>query len=121
MLSDYASSWKDQMRAGAARTARAVVRRTAHGSTAWGARPDSENEMYQPQDGGVDMDVRSRVAEISAHLSRTGIIEPEDARITGTTRSLMRRLMGLNVIGRKTPQTAASQLSLIPRKEVQVA
>lgn len=120
MLSDYASSWKNQMRAGAARTARVVMRRTAHGSTAWGTRLESDNEMYQPQDGGINLDPRSRVAEITAHLGRAGFIEPEDARITGTTRSLMRRLMGLN-IGRKTPQIATPQRSLMIRKEVQVA
>jgi hypothetical protein len=120
MLSDYASSLKNQMRAGVVRTARVVMRRTAHGGTAWGARPDSDTEMYQPQDGGIDLDARSRVTEISAQLNRTSFIEPEDARITGTTRSLMRRLMGLNV-GRKTPQTVAPQHSLMVRKEVQVA
>ena len=119
MLSDYASSWKSQMRAGAARTARMVMRRTVHGGTAW-VRPDSDTEMYQPQDGGTDLDTRSRVTEISAQLNRTGFIEPEDARITGTTRSLMRRLMCLNV-GRKTPQAAVPQRSLMVRKEVQVA
>jgi hypothetical protein len=120
MLSDYASSWKNQMRSGIAQTARVGTRRTAHGGTAWGARPESE--MRQPQDGGKDLDVRSRVAEISAHLNRTGFIEPEDARITGTTRSLMRRLMGLNVIGRMAQKAAAVPLrSLIVRKEPQVA
>lgn len=120
MLSDYASSWKNQMQAAGVRIPRVAVRRNAHGGTAWGARP--EEELRQPQDGGAELDVRSRVAEISAHLSRTGFIEPEDARITGTTRSLMRRLMGLNVISRMAQKAAAAPLrSLMVHKEPRVA
>ena len=119
MLSDYASSWKKQPRVDRAETVHANTRRTAHGGTAWGARP--ENEMKQPQDGGADLDVRSRLAEISAHPNRLGFIEPEDARITGTTRSLMRRLMGLNVLSRKAQKAAAPLRSLLARKEPQAA
>jgi hypothetical protein len=120
MLSDYASSWKNQMRASKAANEREITRRTAHGGSAWGARP--EVAMRQPQDGGLDLDGRSRIAEISAHLTRTNLIEPEDARLTGSTRSLMRRLMGLNVIGRMAQKAAvAPRLLLTPRKEVQVA
>ena len=123
MISDRASScWKNQknqMRVLGATEVRVGPRRAAHGGTAWGARP--EDEQRQPQDGGIDMDVRSRVSEISAHLNRTNFIEPEDARITGTTRSLMRRLMGLN-IGRKAQKAATAPLrSLMVRKEPQVA
>jgi hypothetical protein len=116
MLSDYASSWKRQMRFAATRES---ARRAAHGGTALGQRP--EVELRQPQDGGMDQDVRSRVAEISAHLNRTGLIEPEDARLTGTTRSLMRRLMGLNMIGRSAQKAAAPLRSLMTRKEPRVA
>lgn len=119
MLSDFASSWKNRMRADQTQFVRVNPRRTAHGGTAWGARP--EIDMRQPQDGGLDMDVRSRVAEISAHLNRMGFVEPEDARITGTTRSLMRRLMGLNVLSRKTQRAAAPTRSLLARKEPRVA
>jgi len=120
MLSDYGSSWKNQMQVDETSTGRMGTRRTAHGSTAWGARP--EMEMRQPQDGAAGPDARARVAEITAHLNRNGFIEPEDARITGTTRSLMRRLMGLNVIGRKAQLAAAAPLrALMVRKEPQVA
>jgi hypothetical protein len=77
--------------------------------------------MRQPQDGGLDLDGRSRVAEISQRLGRTGFIEPEDARLTGTTRSLMRRLMGLNVIERMAQKATTPRLSLMVRKDVQVA
>jgi hypothetical protein len=122
MLSDYASSWKsqkNQMPAGEMQTGRLATRRTAHGGTAWGARP--ECELRQPQDGGFELEVRSRVAEITAHLSRNGFVEPEDARLTGTTRSLMRRLMGLNVLSRKAQRAAAPLRSLLVRKQPQVA
>jgi hypothetical protein len=34
--------------------------------------------------------------------------EPEDARITGTTRSLFRRLLALNLSGRATSPSTAS-------------
>jgi hypothetical protein len=127
MLNDSVSSLnlnsksqKNKIRALGTVEVRVGPRRAVHGGTAWGARP--EDELRQPQDGGVDMDVRSRVAEISAHLNRTNFIEPEDARITGTTRSLMRRLMGLNVIGRMAQKASAAPLrSLMVRKEPQVA
>ena len=119
MQTDYASSWKNQMRTDLVWTSRSITRRTAHGGTAWGARP--ETEMRQPQDGGFDLDTRSRVAEISAHLNRAGFMEPEDARLTGTTRSLMRRIMGLNVLSRKSQMAAAPLRSLLARKEPQAA
>jgi hypothetical protein len=116
MLGDYASSWKSQMRFAATRES---ARRTAQGGTMLGTQ--SETEMHQPQDGSMDPDARSRVAEISAHLNRSGLIEPEDARLTGTTRSLMRRLMGLNVISRSAQKAAAPLRGLIARKEPRVA
>jgi len=119
MLSNYTSSWTNPMRAGGTPSGRGSTRRTAHGGTAWGARP--EIDMRQPQDGGLDLDARSRVAEISAHLSRTSFVEPEDARLTGTTRSLMRRLMGLNVLSRSAQKAAAPLRGLLARKEPQVA
>jgi len=103
----------------ATQPARLGPRRTVHGGTAWGGGPKAA--MRQPQDGGFELDVRSRVAEISAHLNRTSFIEPEDARITGTTRSLMRRLMGLNVVGRKAQKAAVPLSSLLARKQPQVA
>lgn len=119
MFNDYASSWKNSIQAGGTQAGRVGPRRTVHGGTAWGAR--SENDMRQPQDGGLDLDVRSRVAEISAHLNRMNFVEPEDARITGTTRSLMRRLTGLNVLSRKAQKAAVPLSSLLARKQPQVA
>jgi hypothetical protein len=119
MLTNYASSGKNPAQAGGAQSMRGWARRTSHGGTAWGARPDVE--MRQPQDGDGQVDVRSRVAEITTHLNRAGLLEPEDARITGSTRSLMRRLMGLNVLSRKAQQAALPLRSLLGRKEPQVA
>ena len=53
-----------------------------------------EVKLYQPQDGATD--TRSRVADIASRMRKMAG-EPEDARLTGGTRSLMRRLSGLNV------------------------
>ena len=119
MISSYASSWTESMQGSTTPVARNFARRTAHGGTAWGARP--EIEMRQPQDGGLDLDTRSRVAQITAHLNRTSFQEPEDARITGTTRSLMRRLMGLNVLSRKAQKAATPLHGLLAHKQPQVA
>jgi len=119
MLSDYATSWKNKVLASGRAAVRIGPKRGVHGGTPWGTRP--ENEMRQPQDGGADLDVRSRVAEINSKLNRTGLIEPEDARITGTTRSLMRRLMGLNIIAPKPVKPASSRRSLMVREPARVA
>lgn len=49
---------------------------------------------YQPQDG---CDIRGTDFEV-AEKQQPILGEPEDARITGGTRSLMRRLSGLNTV-----------------------
>jgi len=72
--------------------ARETSHRTEHGGTAWTSL--GEVKLYQPQDGAADP--RSRVADIASRM-RKMVGEPEDARLTGGTRSLMRRLSGLNV------------------------
>jgi hypothetical protein len=76
--------------------ARETSHRTGHGGTAWASASTSigEVKLYQPQDGAADP--RSRVADIASRM-RKMVGEPEDARLTGGTRSLMRRLSGLNV------------------------
>jgi hypothetical protein len=68
--------------------------RTGHGGTAWAPASLGEVKLYQPQDGAADS--RSRVADIASRMRKMAG-EPEDARLTGGTRSLMRRLSGLNV------------------------
>jgi hypothetical protein len=74
--------------------AREVSHRTGHGGTAWAPASPGEVKLYQPQDGAADPG--NRVADIASRMPKMAG-EPEDARLTGGTRSLMRRLSGLNV------------------------
>jgi len=56
-------------------------------------------EMGQPQDGAIGLDI-ARASGQPKHLGANAVCdlrEPEDARLTGGTRSLMRRVLGLNV------------------------
>ena len=57
-------------------------------TAAFSSRP--AEELGQPQDG-------ARFDDASASAAGIGSREPEDARLTGGTRSLMRRVLGLNV------------------------
>jgi hypothetical protein len=79
-----------------------TTRRETHG-TAW-SLPFAELMLFQPQDGAVDS--RTRLANIKSHQHSDILNEPEDARLTGGTRSLTRRLLGLNVVTtyRKGPE-----------------
>lgn len=77
------------------------VRRNNHGGFAWAAADRAEH-LHQPQDGAQE-----RKTVYTAHSKKTLPREPEDARLTGGTRSLMRRVMGLNVTApRKSPVKA---------------
>ena len=80
-----------------------TTRRDTHGGTAW-SLPFVEFMLFQPQDGAVDS--RTRLANIRSHQHSDALNEPEDARLTGGTRSLTRRLLGLNVVAtyRKRPE-----------------
>ena len=71
--------------------------RTAHGGAAWVVAA-AANIHYQPQDGAPDprIALRSQITDIASRLRSAFSGEPEDARITGTTRSLSRRVSGLN-------------------------
>jgi len=84
-----------------------AFRRNGHGGTPW----SRTLEMSQPQDQDDLVGAQMRITEISARLHRglvetTGVVlnEPEDAHITGGTRSLTRRLTGLNVLPRTEPK-----------------
>jgi hypothetical protein len=44
------------------------------------------------------VDTRTRLANIRSHQHSDVLHEAEDARLTGGTRSLDRRLLGLNVV-----------------------
>lgn len=77
-------------------TERSKSKRIAHGGGAW-SLPDPEGRLRQPQDGAR----LSGAEEQNARVGRSPMSEPEDAGITGGTRSLMRRVMGLNVTARQ--------------------
>jgi hypothetical protein len=65
-------------------------KRVGHGGVAWTASAKAE-ALHQPQDGAQEN------GTLYTAMSRMALREPEDARLTGGTRSLMRRVMGLNV------------------------
>jgi hypothetical protein len=83
-----------------------VARRVGHGGSAWA----TNSRLVQPQDGSSDgRDTPSRITDISTRLQLGAVdgpalMEPEDARFTGGTRSLVRRLLGLNI----TPRTISA-------------
>jgi hypothetical protein len=72
-----------------------MPRRPLNGATAAVENRESVN-LYQPQDGATAQ--RRRVTDIASRLLKLSAGEPEDARLTGGTRSLMRRLSGLNLV-----------------------
>lgn len=91
------------------------TRHGKHGGTAWSV-PFSERSLCQPQDGAAER--RKSLAIINSHLLTNLLNEPEDARLTGGTRSLTRRLLGLNVTA-KYPCTRVEEITeSITRTEV---
>jgi hypothetical protein len=70
------------------------MHRVAHGSTAWAVTAAADVNLHQPQDGVLAQ--RRRVTDIASRIRKV-VGEPDDARLTGGTRSLMRRLSGLNI------------------------
>lgn len=95
--------------------ARESSHRTGHGGTAWAPASLGEVKLYQPQDGAGP---RSIVADIASRMRKMAG-EPEDARLTGGTRSLMRRLSGLNV-GMEMVRRAKPALAKPVLKNVQL-
>ncbi len=65
-------------------------KRNGHGGSAWTATAKGVT-LHQPQDGAQE------TGTLLTARTRMALREPEDARLTGGTRSLMRRVMGLNV------------------------
>ena len=105
---------------------RTTARRTGHGATAWA----QDSQLLQPQDGANDSreagDGRGRVMQIGSRLPRpkaVAMVEPEDAGITGGTRSLVRRLLGLNIPTPRIPATpkAKTPSRVALAKQAQVA
>jgi hypothetical protein len=68
-----------------------AARRVGQGHSAW-SLPRGLNVLRQPQDGAPAVVLNSLAA-----TQRNVLSEPDDARLTGGTRSLSRRLLGLNV------------------------
>ncbi len=82
-------------------------KRNGHGGSAWTATARADN-LHQPQDGAQE------TGTLLTARTRMSLREPEDARLTGGTRSLMRRVMGLNVTAlagmrKAQPRPAASK------------
>jgi len=80
-----------------------------HGGLAW-SQPLGEKVMRQPQDGAADS--KRRMTMMASTFSTSALNEPDDARLTGGTRSLARRLLGLNVLAeyRKGPEKVAAKI-----------
>ena len=81
-------------------------KRNGHGGTAWTAT--AKADLHQPQDGAQE------TGTMNPSRARLTPREPEDARLTGGTRSLMRRVMGLNVTA--LPETRKAQPRPVPSK-----
>ena len=79
-------------------------KRVGHGGVAWTASANADS-LHQPQDGAQE------TGTLYTAMSRMALREPEDARLTGGTRSLMRRVMGLNV----TALATATARKALPR------
>ena len=89
-----------------------IPRRVNHGGAPWLRRRGEE--LRQPQDGATETADRN-LAAIAPLSNRSG--EGEDARITGGTRSLVRRLMGLNVASTAKLSFSPSGLgTVLPRR-----
>ena len=79
-------------------------KRVGHGGVAWTAAAKADS-LHQPQDGAQEN------GTLYTAMTPAALREPEDAGLTGGTRSLMRRVMGLNVTagGRKAlPRSVAA-------------
>lgn len=88
-------------------------KRNEHGGSAWTAAGKSD-KLHQPQDGAQE------TGTLLTARSRMALREPEDARLTGGTRSLMRRTMGLNVTA-LTGGRKAQPRPVLPKPHAQVA
>jgi hypothetical protein len=94
-----------------ASAARPAAQSASRGGHAGSARSlsNSMDPLRQPQDGAAEflIEAHSRIAFMESHL----LAEPVDARITGSTRSLARRLLGLNVApaSRRAPSQGDAQ------------
>ncbi len=111
------SSWISKV-GDVVRMPKMASRQSGHGGTAW-SLPFAEAGMMQPQDGATD--TRLRMASIRSHQHSDGLHEPEDARLTGGTRSLDRRLLGLNVLNMYAKRSVGAVKAVKPMVQVEVA
>jgi hypothetical protein len=111
------SSWVSKI-GDVVRMPKLASRQGVHGGTPW-SLPFAEAAMIQPQDGAVE--TRTRLASILSHQHSDGLHEPEDARLTGGTRSLDRRLLGLNVLNTYAKRSTTAVKSVKPIAQVEVA
>lgn len=88
-------------------------KRNEHGGSAWTASAKSDG-LHQPQDGAQE------TGTLLTARTRLSFREPEDARLTGGTRSLMRRVMGLNVTASAEARKIQPR-SVLPKPHAQVA
>ena len=88
-------------------------KRVGHGGVAWTATAKADT-LHQPQDGAQE------IGTLYTAMSRLTSREPEDAGLTGGTRSLMRRVAGLNVTA-LTSARKAQPRPVTTKSQVQVA
>lgn len=93
---------------------RRAQRRSEHGATAFEPAVSGK----QPQDGAPKNGVDRKV-KVTGAFSMLGnvMFEPEDARLTGGTRSLMRRALGLNFRPIKQKPQRALVVKGVPVKQ----
>jgi hypothetical protein len=86
-------------------------RKPNQGNSAWSL--PSGKTLKQPQDGAPTGISAAARALLTSLRQANPLAEPEDATLTGGTRSLTRRLLGLNVTSaqRKTPLAALKPLA----------
>jgi hypothetical protein len=88
-----------------------AAHRVVHGGSAW-SLPRGLNALRQPQDGAP-----ANAPHVLTPSQRNILSEPDDAGMTGGTRSLNRRVLGLNVTAApRKPVTAIPVMG--PRQQV---
>jgi hypothetical protein len=85
-------------------------KRSEHGGSAWSAA--NAGKLHQPQDGAQE------AGTLLTARTLLMLREPDDARLTGGTRSLMRRVMGLNVTNLAETRKAARPVPVKPHAQV---
>jgi hypothetical protein len=88
-------------------------KRNGHGGSAWTATAKADT-LHQPQDGAQE------TGTLLKARTRMAFREPEDAGMTGGTRSLMRRVMGLNVTALAETRKAQPR-PMLSKPQAQVA